>query len=181
MRGYAPELPNVTFDRDLIIHDKAQELRLLFRGRAHTSGDVYVWSPSRKVIATGDVLHGFLPFIGDGYPKDWPNTLLKIAELDFQHVIGGHGSVQHTRGPLQQMAAYIDELTDIVSRNFRKPLEQIQQMAEPATMTSLRHGYGDFLVGEAKKFGRQEGGPAEFLRAGVRTNVADVHKALARG
>jgi glyoxylase-like metal-dependent hydrolase (beta-lactamase superfamily II) len=52
-----------------------------------------VYCPSKKVIASGDLLHSFFPTIGDGYPRDWPGTLHSIGQLEFQNVIGGHGGV----------------------------------------------------------------------------------------
>ena len=58
MRDYAPELPDITLDRGLILHDKAHDLHLVFRGRGHTAGDVVVYCPQKKVVATGDLLHG---------------------------------------------------------------------------------------------------------------------------
>ncbi|MEO8027819.1 MAG: MBL fold metallo-hydrolase, partial [Bryobacteraceae bacterium] len=103
MANYKPELPNITFDDDLILHDKAQELHLSFRGRGHTAGDVVVYSPRTKVVATGDLLHGYLPFLTDSYPNEWPRTLLKLAELDFAQVAGGHGAVQQGKQRLYQM------------------------------------------------------------------------------
>jgi hypothetical protein len=29
--------------------------------------------------------------MGDGYPEDWAGTLDRLAELDFTHIIMGHG------------------------------------------------------------------------------------------
>src|SRR5205807_230334 len=78
MRNVPLELPNVTFDNHLTLHDKAHELHLSFRGRGHTDGDIVVFSPSKKVIASGDLLHSFFPTISDGYPRDWPKTLRSI-------------------------------------------------------------------------------------------------------
>src|SRR5262249_300638 len=79
MRNVAVELPNVTFDDHLVIHERAHDLRLSFRGRGHTAGDIVVFCPQKRVIATGDLLHGFFPAIGDGYPRDWPRTLRSIG------------------------------------------------------------------------------------------------------
>ena len=59
MKNYAPEIPSVTIGRDLVLHDKMHDLHLAFRGRAHTAGDISVYCPQKKVIATGDMLHGF--------------------------------------------------------------------------------------------------------------------------
>jgi glyoxylase-like metal-dependent hydrolase (beta-lactamase superfamily II) len=185
MRNYTPELPNVTFDRDLIIHDKSHDLHLAFRGRAHTSGDVMVFCPQKKVIATGDALHGFTPFIADGYPSEWQTTLLHFAEFPFEHVIGGHAAVQHTRKRLYQMGNYITELTDLVSRNKKghKTLEQIQQLVTPDKLKSLADdGYGKFMQDSRIRY--QVAIPGEdtstLLASAVRTNIAEIFAALER-
>ena len=165
MKDYAPELPNVTFDRDLILHDSQQELHLAFRGRAHTAGDVVVWSPSGKVLATGDTLHGFAPYIADAYPKEWPITLLRYAEMQFDAVIGGHGGLQRTRDRLYQMSAYLDELADGVGRARQqgRTLDEAQNQFTPAVLKSLQGPYGEFLL-EARKYLVTD--PAEPLRHG---------------
>jgi glyoxylase-like metal-dependent hydrolase (beta-lactamase superfamily II) len=185
MRTFAPELPNVTFERDLVLHDKAHDLHLVFRGRGHTAGDVVVWCPQKKVVATGDLLHGFAPYIGDGYPLEWPRTLHSVAECAFEHVIGGHAAVQHTRERLSQMAAYIEELTEavVVGRRQQKSVERLQQEITPATLKSLSRGYGDFISGSTLKFGMNRPGltAAEALVAAVKSNTAHIHAALERG
>lgn len=185
MRNYTPELPNVTFSRDLIIHDQAHDLHLAFRGRAHTGGDVAVFCPQKKVIATGDVLHGFFPFIRDGYPLEWSNTLLSFAEFPFEHVIGGHGAVQHTRARLQQKAEYIEELTDLVrkAKNGRKTVEQAQASINPGMLKSLQSGgYGDYVVQSLQKYTVAIPGAdiSSVAANSVKTNVAEIYSALDR-
>ena len=181
MKNYAPELPDITFDRGLILHDKDQELHLVFCGKAHTAGDIMVWSPSRKVIATGDVLHGSTPFIADGFPKLWPIALLRIAEMQFDRVIGGHAAVQQSREPLYLMAAYIDELADVVGRGKQggKSLEDLQARYTPATLKSLQGPYRDYLL-QAPKYMGTEGGatPEQWLANGVKSNITDVYKTI---
>ena len=44
MQGWTPELPDMTFDNEMIIHDRAHEMHLVFKGRAHTGGDICVFS-----------------------------------------------------------------------------------------------------------------------------------------
>jgi glyoxylase-like metal-dependent hydrolase (beta-lactamase superfamily II) len=185
MRNYTPELPNVTFDRDLIIHDKAHDLHLAFRGRAHTSGDVVVFCPQKKVIATGDALHGFAPYIADGYPGEWQTTLLHFAEFPFEHVIGGHAGVQHTRKRLYQMGNYITELTDLVSKEKRnkKTLAQIQQSVTPDNIKSLADdGYGKFMQDSLIRYKVPIPGEDSsiILLSAVQTNLAEIYAALER-
>jgi glyoxylase-like metal-dependent hydrolase (beta-lactamase superfamily II) len=185
MKNYAPELPNVTLSDDLIIHDKAHDLHLAFRGKAHTAGDVIVYCPQKKVIATGDALHGFAPFIADGYPTEWPNTLLRFAQFDFDHVIGGHGGVQQGKARLYQMAQYIDELTTSIRtmKSRGTPIEKIQASLPVEKIASLRDGaYGEFLMQGSMKYRFLEPGKtqAELLAATVNTNIAEIYNALDR-
>ena len=34
-----------------------------------------MYLPKEKVIASGDALQGYMPYMGDGYPYDWIKTL----------------------------------------------------------------------------------------------------------
>ena len=73
MKNFTPVLPTVTFGKTHVIQDKAHDLHIEFHGRAHTAGDVVVFCPQKRVVATGDMILGGLPFMGDSYPKEWPD------------------------------------------------------------------------------------------------------------
>jgi len=62
-------------------------------GRAHTDGDVFIYLPKEKVVASGDALIDWMPFLGDGYPEEWVETLTTLEKFDFTHIIPGHGEV----------------------------------------------------------------------------------------
>jgi len=181
MKSYAPELPNITFDRDLILHDKAHDLHLAWRGKGHTMGDVVVYCPQKKVIATGDLMHGFAPFIGDGYPALWPGTLREVAKFPFETLIGGHGAVQRTRERVAQKAAYIEELTEAVraGKSRGRTSAEVQNAITPASLKSLR-GYGEFLGQSLSQYLLQApGATAESIVEGaVRSNAADIYRRL---
>jgi len=57
------------------MYQKSRVVEILWLGRAHTDGDVFVYLPKEKVIASGDALQGWMPYMGDGYPYDWIKTL----------------------------------------------------------------------------------------------------------
>ena len=185
MRNSAVELPNLTFEDHLILHDKAHDLHLAFRGRGHTAGDIVVFCPQKKVLASGDLLHSFFPTIGDGYPRDWPATLRSMSEFPFEQVIGGHGGVQHTPERSSQLRAYLEELIEIASKAKQQgvPLERLLETVTPASLKSLQQGgYGDFLTAEVKRhdFRVQLNTPADVAARGVRDNVSAVYRNLDR-
>jgi glyoxylase-like metal-dependent hydrolase (beta-lactamase superfamily II) len=184
MRNVPVELPNVTFDDQMVLHNKAHDLHLSFRGRGHTAGDIVVHCPAKKVLASGDLLHSFFPTIGDGYPRDWPATLRSIQQLEFEKVIGGHGGVLQSAQRATQLRGYLDELLEIVSRAKHDgvPLDRLQQTVTPASLKSLQGGYGDYLAGEVKKhdFRVFLNTQAEVLVRGVRDNLTSVYRNFER-
>ena len=103
-------LPSLTFDRSLVIHGKSRTVQLLWLGKAHTDGDVFVYLPNEKFIATGDALHGWTPFMNDSYPNDWIRTLEAVEKLDFDYAVGGHGGVFRGKGQFQMWEQYFRDL-----------------------------------------------------------------------
>jgi hypothetical protein len=130
-----------------------------------------VFCPQKKVVATGDLLHGFAPFLTDSYPLEWPRTLLYVAELDFNHVIGGHAGVQHSKERLYQMGSFIEELTDqvVVLRRKGQNAEQIKAAVKPEQLKTLSNGYGEFLTASIAqyRFLPPGGNAAEILPGAV--------------
>jgi glyoxylase-like metal-dependent hydrolase (beta-lactamase superfamily II) len=113
IRSLELKLPDLTFDKSLILHRSDRDILLLFLGRGHTSGDVVAYLPKQKVVATGDLLHGWMPFMGDSYPPEWVATLDALDKLDFDQIIGGHGGVK-PRSHLRFFRNYIADLIEAV-------------------------------------------------------------------
>jgi cyclase len=109
-------LPNVTFDRHLTIHSDNDTLEVLFVGKGHSDGDVFVYDPKRKVIATGDSLTGWVPTMGDASIYDWMQQLKTIEDLDFKYVIGGHGDTLVGKDRFDLWRKYFADLLDETSK-----------------------------------------------------------------
>lgn len=86
------QLPTLTVPQSLTLQRSVGpiEVRAI---HAHTRGDLVLHLPKAGVLVTGDVLDD-LPFGGHGYPADWLDVLDELAELEWQVMIPGHGSVR---------------------------------------------------------------------------------------
>ena len=115
VRALRPALPTMAFERTMRIFQRDREIHLLFLGRAHTEGDVFVYLPKEKVVVTGDAVIGWTPYTGDGYPQDWPDTLRRLEQLDFDRMILGHGQVAG-RDWLRTFRGYVEDLVEAVRR-----------------------------------------------------------------
>ena len=171
-------LPTITFDQRLVLHRDGKEIHLLFLGRGHTAGDVVVYLPSEKVVATGDLMHGVLPYIADGYPDEWPRTLKSLEELDFNRVASGHGSVQEGKTILANFRGYIEEINEAVARGVERgdSLAALQQEIRYDRLRSLQaNGNGERIVQELVTAFDASAGPESPLKEGVASNIADVY------
>ena len=99
--------PTVSFDHTMTLYRGGREIRLFFVGRAHTGGDVFVFLPKERVLVSGDALQSGLPFMGDGFFADWPETLEKLKALDFDVVLPGHGAPFRDRNRITYLQEYM--------------------------------------------------------------------------
>ena len=107
-------LPTITFERSLYLHKPGDRtIQVLYFGKGHTRGDVVVFLPKERVVATGDLLTSGIPFMRDGYPVEWITTLEAVEKLDWTTAIPGHGDVQHGK---EQIGLLIGFMKDVVAQ-----------------------------------------------------------------
>ncbi|PYN76180.1 MAG: hypothetical protein DMD97_13235, partial [Candidatus Rokuibacteriota bacterium] len=69
LKSMKPALPTRTVATTLTLKEAGREIQLHALGRGHTNGDLYIYLPKEKVVATGDALIDWMPFLNDGYPE----------------------------------------------------------------------------------------------------------------
>jgi cyclase len=106
----ADHLPTqvVTKTKELVTID-GEKLELYHWAPAHTSGDLVVYLPAEKIVATGDIIATNSPYprIHDekhGSSEGWITTAKGIASLDADTFIPGHGTIQ-TKADIQKRIA----------------------------------------------------------------------------
>lgn len=155
MKTYTPELPDITFEKTHVLKDSAQELHIEFRGRAHTASDIVVLSPQRRVVATGDMIGGFLPAMGDGYPREWPASIDSVGQMGADSIIAGHGPVNRNHERRIQLRNYIEELTGVVATGKRagKTIADLQKAITVPFLKSMQaNGYSKYVSDNLAKF-----------------------------
>jgi len=136
-------LPTITFDRSLYLHKPGDRtIQVLYFGKGHTRGDVVVYLPKEKVVATGDLLTNGIPFMRDAYPVEWVTTLEAIQGLDWDVAIPGHGDVQHGK---KQIARLIAFMSDVVAQ-VKSAVAQGMSLEETKKTVNLASHAADFPV-----------------------------------
>jgi glyoxylase-like metal-dependent hydrolase (beta-lactamase superfamily II) len=172
MQNFVPVLPTDTFGKTYVIKDRAHDLHVEFHGRAHTAGDVVVFCPQKRVVATGDMILGTLPFLADSFPREWPKTIDSVAKLEFDHVAGGHGAVQNGRQRMTGQRNYLEELVVKVDAGKKagQSLSEIQRNMPVVSIKALQaDDYGALVLA-----GRSE----TAMQAAVNTNIEHVFNRL---
>ncbi len=108
--GMTPTPPSTTLSERMTLFRGGREIRLLFFGRGHTGGDVVVHLPTERVLISGDLLLPGVPFMGDGFPADWVETLEELKALTFDVIIPGHGRPFSDRDKIDHLQAYLRDL-----------------------------------------------------------------------
>ncbi len=107
MDEVVPTPPDVTLRDKMTIHSGDRVLELHHVGRGHTGGDVVVYLPKEKVVFTGDLLYSRPSYMGDGYVEEWPATLDRLKELDFDLVLPGHGPTFRDKSIIDKFQALL--------------------------------------------------------------------------
>lgn len=114
-------VPNEAVPQPTTVHFAGHELQLIPL-RAHTDADLVVYLPGPKILITGDVVDA-LPFGGHGRPRSWMNSLRRLAALDVETVVPGHGELM---GPQS-----IERSLDLWERLLEQGLVAIQRGETP--------------------------------------------------
>jgi glyoxylase-like metal-dependent hydrolase (beta-lactamase superfamily II) len=163
LKAFKPALPTRTVDSTMSFKEGGREMQLLLLGRGHTNGDVFIYLPQEKVVATGDALIDWMPFLNDGFPEEWVQTLTALAKYDFVHIIPGHGEVL----PKEHLAFFRGYLADLIAA--------VQKAAaDGAGLEEMKQGVGDQLAAKYERGMTKY--PLGQYRDRVGTNVEAVYK-----
>jgi glyoxylase-like metal-dependent hydrolase (beta-lactamase superfamily II) len=99
--------PNTTVTDRLTFYLGSREIQLIHPANAHTAGDIILWLPHEKLVATGDVVNGPIPLNPSPYVNEYPAVLEQIKGLEFKSLVPGHGPILHD-------AAYLDLLAETI-------------------------------------------------------------------
>jgi len=163
LKQLKPALPTRTIATTSTLKEQGREIQLHMLGRGHTDGDLYIYLPKEKAVVTGDALVDVMPFLNDGYPEDWVTTLTALENLEFTHIIPGHGEVM-PKSALSFFRGYISELIAAVKK----------AAADGATLDEMKTKVAEQLAPKYEQAMSKY--PYGRYRASIGINIEAVHK-----
>jgi len=135
--------PTLEVTTGVTLQRGSREIQILHLGKGNTPGDLVVYLPEERIVATGDLIVRPYPFLGlDDHPVAWSETLGRIAELEVDFLLPGHGAVQRDFDYLhlvkrlfsslgEQVRAGMEEGWDLETITAHVDLEEILQAIAP--------------------------------------------------
>lgn len=104
-------LPDVIVDDRLDLVLGGREIQILFLGRAHTGGDLFVWLPAEKILFTTEVfLNHMFSGYRTAYASEWIAAMDEAEKLGAELIVPGHGFVDDAAVLEEEWYAYKDHL-----------------------------------------------------------------------
>ncbi len=139
-RGNAPadeqqaRLPTMTFRDRLNLHLGGKEIQVLFFGRAHTQGDSIVFVPQDRIAYLSEVFFSEeFPNMAQGYGVSWLQVLDRVAALDADIFVPGHGPIPEnpkaTRAGLHRMRQILVDARDAIQQEIARGATEDQTVA----------------------------------------------------
>lgn len=117
-QGVSPTRPTETFDGRLDLQVGDKRVELIEVGPAHTAGDVIIHVPSTRTVYTGDILFiDGTPIMWEGPVANWIAACERIADLEPEVIVPGHGPLTDVRGALA-VRDYLVYVRDETRRRF---------------------------------------------------------------
>lgn len=148
LQNLKPAVPTRTVSQTMSLQEGGREIRLMLIGRGHTDGDLYIYLPKEKVLVTGDAVVDRMPFIGDGYPEEWIETVAALEKLDISQMIVGHGNPT-PKSHLVFFRGFLTELVGAVKKHGAAgmPLDEMKKKIEEELAGKYESGMSKYEGG----------------------------------
>lgn len=151
-------LPDITFDTTATITLGGRSVELLYLGPGQNPGDTLVHFPKERVIFTGG------PFSKASWPNpsftpsmsNWISMLRKMAAMDVDKFLGGHGDIGNKQDVLNQaqmLADFDAGMRDAVKKGLSReeifksaPFEKYRDVRNYYRMNLFINSYHHFLT-----------------------------------
>lgn len=184
--------PTRLFDDELELAVGGERF-VLRHGKGETDDATWVWAPERGVIATGDLVTGYMPNAGNPkkvqrYAEEWAEAAEQMAALNPRVLITGHGEpatgVEEIRDELKTLARYLQtivrhtleglnrgDLPDEIVRTLKIPEELSSHPRLPAIYDKPEFVCRNVI---RRYSGWWDGYPAHLLPAGQNEQAAEI-------
>lgn len=150
MKEIRPVRPTLLVADSLILRRGDRTIAIRYLGRGNTRGDLSVWLPEERILATGDLLVNPVPYSFGSYLGDWVKTLGELRALPAAVIVPGHGAIQRDWAYLDLFMELLDSTLAQARAAVAKGLDlEATRKAVDLAAFKTRFAEGDDLRGRA--------------------------------
>lgn len=139
--------PTLTYVNTLTLRHGGREFRFM-SVTGDAEGTTVLYLPKEKVLITGDAVSYPIPYVS-AKPGDEANGLRKLAELDADVIVPGHGPAFHDKTFLRMQLDLIDKVRSGTRDALRAGAQSLEEVQKTVTVDELRepfaHGDPDLV------------------------------------
>ncbi len=135
--------PDTPVSDRLVLERGARDIHIIHPGRGNTPGDLVLWLPEERILASGDLVVHPIPYGFGSFPSDWIETLDVLAAFDFRLLVPGHGEVQTDDDYIRRLQDLLREVRRQVGDSAVKGLD-LEATREALDLS----GFTDDFAGE---------------------------------
>jgi glyoxylase-like metal-dependent hydrolase (beta-lactamase superfamily II) len=147
---------------------RTAELRHIAPG--NTKGDMFLWLPAEKILATGDIVVQPTPYGFFSYPGSWARVLRELKALGATQIVPGHGDVMTDTVYFDLLA----ETMDLVARQVDAAVKSGKTLEE--TRAAM-----DWSAVENRFIGGDDGMPPVLFDIWFKTPIVEAQYNLSSG
>jgi cyclase len=132
--------PTVAVADAMTLNRGGREIRIAFLGRGNTRGDLVVYLPKERIVATGDLVVAPVPYATNVYARDWVKTLDRLMALQAAIVLPGHGPVMRDWSYVQRVKSALEQTLAGVAAAKKEGLT-IAQTTERVQLPEVRDSF----------------------------------------
>ena len=140
---YQQAMPTLTIKGQMTVDLGNRVVDITHAGRGNTAGDLVVYLPKERIVATGDLLVSPTPFTFDGYPTEWIQTLKAIRQWPTDITVPGHGNVMRDHDYLDKVVTLMQNVIDQVDAQLIKnPEATFDDVKKAVDLTAMKTLFG---------------------------------------
>jgi glyoxylase-like metal-dependent hydrolase (beta-lactamase superfamily II) len=152
--------PTRTFAGEMSVSVGGKTVELIQVGPAHTRGDVLVHVPGDRTVFTGDILFiDGTPIMWAGPVESWIDACRRIAEMDVETVVPGHGPITDKHG-VRAVQGYLEYVRDEARKRYDAGMDAFEAAEDIALGDYASWGDAERIVVNVDRLYREFSGDA---------------------
>ena len=144
--------PDVTMTDLMVIERGSRRIEIRWLGLGNTRGDVVVFLPRERIVASGDLFVLPIPFAFGSYYEHWVDTLGRLDALEADVILPGHGPIQRDRVALREVRSLLGAFVGEVKKATADGLS-LEETRKRVALTDWREKFAGADQDRQRAFG----------------------------